>query len=142
MGTSTFYELEIPGETRALALVRMVVTSLAEDAGLPQNEIDKIEVAVDEACSNVMEHAYHAIFPRPPVLLLFQSEDDQFVIDILDEGKSFDFEGHVMPKFPDHWYEGHTRGVGLFLIKKCMDTVLYDRTDDDRNRLRLIKRIP
>ena len=136
------YELQIPGETRALALVRMVVTSLAEDAGLPQEEIDKVEVAVDEACSNVLEHAYEALSPRPPVLLLIRSKGNQFVVDILDEGKSFDFDAHIMPEFPEHWYEGHTRGVGMFLIKKCMDTVLYGRTDDDRNRLRLIKMIP
>jgi len=135
------YELHIPGETRALALVRMVVTSLAEEAGMPQEEIDKVEVAVDEACSNVLEHAYEALTPRPPVHLFIETTKDQFVIDIIDQGERFDFEAHVCPKFPDHWYEGHTRGVGLFLIKQCMDSVCYERLPDDRNRLRLVKKI-
>lgn len=136
------YELQIPGEPKALALVRMVVTSLAEEVGLPQEEIDKIEVAVDEACTNVLEHAYETLDPRPPVVLNITADDGSFVVDIVDEGEGFDFSAHVLPKFPDHWYEGHTRGVGLFLIKKCMDSVEYDRLPDKRNRLRLIKRIP
>jgi serine/threonine-protein kinase RsbW len=119
-----------------------VVTTLAEEAGLPQEEVDKIEVAVDEACANVLEHAYESLAPPPPVQLHIQTDEQSFVIDIVDEGETFDFNSHTLPTFPDHWYEGHTRGVGLFLIRQCVDAVEYDRVNNTKNRLRLIKRIP
>ena len=40
--------LSVPGDPRSLALVRSIVTSLAEDAGLAETEIGKIEIAVDD----------------------------------------------------------------------------------------------
>jgi serine/threonine-protein kinase RsbW len=136
------YELQVPGEAKSLALIRMVVTSLAEEAGLPQDEIDKVEVAVDEACTNVLDHAYAECVPHPPVRLHIRTENNEFVVDVVDEGAAFDFERHQTPKFPDHWWGGHTRGAGIFLIKKCMDNVHYDRLPNERNRLRLVKVIP
>ncbi|MBN2561689.1 MAG: ATP-binding protein [Phycisphaerae bacterium] len=135
------YELRVPGEAQSLALVRMVVTSLAEAAGLTPDEIGKVEIAVDEACTNVLEHAYRTLSPPPPVDLCIQAGKRQIVIDIIDQGKTFDFGNYVLPKFPDHWNQGHTRGVGLYLIKECMDAVEYERLPDNRNRMRLTKHI-
>ncbi|NCC52496.1 MAG: ATP-binding protein [Spartobacteria bacterium] len=141
MSSYEAYELQVPGEAKSLSLIRMVVTSLAEDAGLPQEEIDKIEVAVDEACTNVLDHAYENYCPHPPVRLMIHSANNEFVIDVEDEGTHFDFEHHKTPKFPEHWWGGHTRGAGIFLIKKCMDNVHYERLPNEHNRLRLIKKI-
>lgn len=132
--------LRIPGETRYLALVRMVVTELARTAGVPDFEVDKIEIAVDEACTNVMDHAYRNASPKPPINVDIQLGPGQFVVDVIDQGTPFDYNAYVPPKFPDHWLNGRTRGVGLYIIRKCMDEARYDQLPGKTNRLRLIKR--
>lgn len=133
---------QIPGDSRYLFLVRTVVTALARDAGLPEEEVDRIEIAVDEACTNVLDHAYRQHAPKPPIELQIDTTEAEFVVDVIDRGTAFDFAAYVPPQFPDHWMDGQTRGVGLYLIKQCMDEILYDRLPEDRNRFRLIKRIP
>jgi len=133
--------LNIPGEPQYLSLIRLVTTHLAETAGFAEEDVGKIEIAVDEACTNVIEHAYATLPPKPPIRLEIQATPDQFIVDIVDQGGSFDFDGYVAPKFPDHWNEGHTRGVGVYLIQKCMDEAFYMRLPDQRNRMRLVKRL-
>ncbi|MGD9874910.1 MAG: ATP-binding protein [Kiritimatiellia bacterium] len=134
-------EIEVPGEAHSLALIRMVVTSLAEMAGMDENRIGEIELAVDEACSNVVDHAYRGLNPHPNFNLSVYVEDNNFVIDVVDRGKAFNFSAHILPKFPDHWDEGNVRGVGLFLIRKTVDEVSYEQLPDKRNRLRLVKHV-
>jgi serine/threonine-protein kinase RsbW len=133
-------EVTVPGETHSLALVRKIVTHLATEVGFPEEEVDKIEIAVDEACTNVMEHAYRTVTPKPPVQLHVRADEGEFVVDIIDRGQPFDLSTYTPPRFPDHWHAGHTRGVGLYLIKQCMDETIYERLPDQINRLRLIKR--
>ena len=120
----------IPGESRFLFLVRTVVTALARAAQLAEDEVDKIEIAVDEACTNVLDHAYRKTHPKPPIDLEIRVSDSQFIVDVIDRGSPFDFKAYVPPRFPDHWMEGQTRGVGLYLIKQCMDEISYDAFPD------------
>lgn len=131
--------LRIPGEAQYLFLVRTVVTALARDAGLPEIEVDKIEVAVDEACTNVLDHAYRNMKPKPPIDLEIHIGEDRMVVDVIDYGKPFDFSRYAPPRFPDHWLDGQTRGVGLYLIHQCMEKVMYETLAASKNRLRLIK---
>jgi len=135
------YQFVVPGDAKALCNIRWVVTRLATAAGLPVENIDQIEVAVDEACTNVLDHAYKSRNPKPPIHLEIQTDEDgTFTVDVLDTGDSFDFAAYVPPKFPDHWIEGHERGVGLFLISQFMDDVQYETLETKQNRLRMIKR--
>jgi len=131
----------IPSDPRFLFLIRAVVTALARTAKFKPDEVDKIEVAVDEACTNVLDHAYHDVFPKPPIDLEIETTGDTFIIDIIDHGLSFDFASYKPPVFPDHWIKGQTRGVGLYLIKRCMDDVQYEQLPENMNRLRLTKKI-
>ena len=139
--SNMFYSISVPGDSSSLSLVRVLITHLAEDIGFPEDDIGQIEIAVDEACTNVIEHAYNSISPKPPVKIDIQTMQDQLIIDILDEGKPFDYSTHIMPTFPDHWNEGNIRGVGLFIIKQCMDESTYTQLPDNTNRLRLVKKL-
>ena len=132
----------IPAESRFLFLVRTVVTALARAARLPEEEVDKVEIAVDEACTNVLDHAYRNTEPRPPIDLEIQTSGEQLIVDIIDYGAPFNFSAYVPPRFPDHWMAGETRGVGLYLIRQCMDETIYDQLPGHMNRFRLIKNIP
>ncbi|MFH0953820.1 MAG: ATP-binding protein [Verrucomicrobiota bacterium] len=140
-GRQDTIRLRVPGETRYLWLIRSVVTAMARDAGFEDAEVDKIEIAVDEACANVMDHAYRDVSPKPPLELEVRVAEGRFVVDVLDRGLSFDFNSYTPPQFPDHWMNGKTRGVGLYIIRKCMDDAQYERLSDKTNRLRLIKNL-
>lgn len=141
MKESDSVRFRIPGESRFLFLVRTVVTSLARAAHLPGDEVDKVEIAVDEACTNVLDHAYRNVSPKPAIDLEIHISEGQFIVDVIDYGKPFDFKAYVPPRFPDHWMEGQTRGVGLYLIRQCMDETIYDQLPGNANRFRLIKNI-
>jgi len=130
----------VPGHPSSLSVIRWVVTRLARAADLTPDQVDQIEIAVDEACTNVIEHAYESLLPKPPIHLEIQTKDEQFVVDVIDCGQAFDYDSFVSPKIPEHWLEGHERGVGIFLIRQCMDEVLYDVLPDERNRMRLVKK--
>ncbi|HOW98683.1 MAG TPA: ATP-binding protein [Kiritimatiellia bacterium] len=134
-------QIRVPGEARFLALIRSVTTMLARNAGFPDVDVDKIELAVDEACSNVVEHAYRKASPKPAIELEIRWEPGRFIVDIVDRGIPFDFAKHVTPKFPDHWISGECRGAGLFLIRSCMDETEYESQPGQANRLRLVKRL-
>lgn len=135
------YQLLLPGNATSLAMIRWVVTRLATAAGLSVDDIDRIEVAVDEACANVLDHAYSALNPKPPLQIEISSSDETFTVDIIDRGKRFDFGSYKKPKFPEHWLEGNERGVGLYLIHQFMDDVQYETLPNEDNRMRLIKRL-
>lgn len=134
-------QVRVPGELRFLALIRSVVTMLARTAGFPEVDVDKIELAVDEACTNIMEHAYRLACPKPAIELEVHWGPGQFTVDIVDQGTPFDVTKVVPPKFPDHWLSGSTRGAGLYLIRSCMDETHYESVPGRTNRLRLIKRL-
>ena len=52
------FSLQVPSSTRNLAMIRDFVHRVAEQAGMEETERNQLELAVDEACSNVIEHAY------------------------------------------------------------------------------------
>jgi len=89
----------------------------------------------------VLDHAYKCRQPTPPLRVEITSNEDHFMVDVLDDGEGIDFASYTEPKFPDHWEEGNVRGVGLYLIQKLMDDVQYEQLPNHFNRMRLIKRI-
>ncbi len=135
------YEFIVPGEASSLALIRSVVTHLAQSAGLSDQEADRVELAVDEACSNVIDHSYRSRQPKPRLHVVILNSPTTFTVDIIDEGSSFDYKAYVEPKFPNHWMDGNMRGAGLYLIHRCMDEVSYEQLPNTRNRMRLVKKI-
>jgi anti-sigma regulatory factor (Ser/Thr protein kinase) len=52
------FEVFCPVEKQLLNILRRFITDVAEEMGFTEDDISKIEMAVDEACSNVFQHAY------------------------------------------------------------------------------------
>ncbi|HPG00150.1 MAG TPA: ATP-binding protein [Kiritimatiellia bacterium] len=138
---SDVIRVRIPGDARYLALIRSVIVNAAIASGFADDDVDKIEMAVDEACTNVLDHAYRFATPKPPIDIEVRVSPERLVVDIIDRGVSFDFNAYIPPKFPDHWLRGKTRGLGVFLIKHFMDEAKYERLSATSNRLRLIKNL-
>ncbi len=135
------FKLEVPGDPKSLALIRLLINHLASSVGYDEVESTKVEIAVDEACANIIEHGYADLAPKPPILITVDLTSDDFVVEITDEGKHFEVGNYTPPTFPDHWDRGHTRGVGIFLMNQCMDQVSFGRADEQHNQLRMSKKL-
>ena len=106
--------------------------SLANDDSLAYN----IELAVHEVCSNIIEHAYAGVPGRIQMVFTMLVNPPQLVIELLDNGRSFEYASIPLPN-PE---EPQVRGYGLFLIQELMDNVDYCTTVDG-NSWRLVKNL-
>ena len=83
------FTLDVPSTTKNLALIREFVTRVAEQAGLNETEVGQLELAVDEACANVIEHAYGDDKTKQ-VMVRAIFDEDTLRIHVIDTGKGFD----------------------------------------------------
>lgn len=130
-----------------LPRIRALVADLAARVGFPEGEIDKIKMAVDEACTNVIEHAYgadgvHQWTRDPELTLELRVENQQLIVEIHDHGARFDLANYTPPSIEDGIRCGRTGGYGLAIIRQFMDEVQYQHCADGGNLLRLVKRLP
>jgi serine/threonine-protein kinase RsbW len=96
-----------------------------------------IQLAADEAASNVIEHAYEGLSDAS-FELTCEFENDRIIITLLDHGKSFDFTKVVKPDLKVDLSRRKIGGLGIYLMRKLMDEVRYEVTDSG-NLLTLIK---
>lgn len=127
--------LRVPGVLgyRHLA-VRFIGTACkmaAQEAGDDDLERDVVS-AFGEAFNNVVEHGYGGVKPGP-VQVEVDWDDERFVVTITDEGRTFD-PTTVAPPDLDELPES---GMGLFIMRACMDDVRYE--PGPPNVLRLVK---
>jgi serine/threonine-protein kinase RsbW len=137
--------IQTPGHGSSLGYIRSIVADLARKVGFPEHEVAKIEMAVDEACSNVVKHAYvpdkkwcwqHR---DPEIRLDIRTEDGRLVIEINDHGQRFDFANYRPADIADRLKEMKTSGYGILIMRSFMDEVHYSSNDQTGNTLRLVK---
>jgi serine/threonine-protein kinase RsbW len=132
--------LTVPSATENLALIRDFVVNVGSQAGLGDDDVAKLELAVDEACANVIEHA-HGHDSNKEVTVRATFDASTLRIEVVDEGQGFD--PTVVPATPVEQmvHDRRTGGLGLRVMKSLMDEVSYEIVPGERNRLRLLKRI-
>ncbi len=131
--------LSFPSQTRFLGLVRGVVSELALQAGLGPEAAEQVALAVEEAATNVIEHAYGGA-PDGPVELLADVQGGDLVIELLDRGRQVD--PRCVPRVDLELYQRERRrgGLGLHLMTRIMDSVTFSRREDC-NVCRLTRRL-
>ena len=117
--------------------VREFVDGAARAFGFSEEDVANIILAVDEACTNIIKHAYHYALDQEIEISIFHSTRS-FEIRIYDNGKAFDPSSIRTPDLKDHI--GHKRrgGLGVYLMKRLMDKVEYNFIPGKRNEVRLI----
>jgi serine/threonine-protein kinase RsbW len=134
------FELHVPSSIENLALIREFTGRVARKSGLAKADVKRLELAVDEACTNVIEHAYGSDCTKE-VLIQASFDDEQLVIVVSDTGLDFD-PTTVPPKEVSELIESRaTGGLGLRLIKAIMDEVSYDFEPGEKNELRMVKNL-
>lgn len=132
--------LHIPSSTENLALIREFVCLVGGQAGLNESEVANIELAVDEACANVIEHAYgHDVSKE--VIVRASFDDSELSILVEDSGRGFDPDSVVQEGLDDLISKHKSGGLGLRLIQKLMDEVHYEISPGAKNQLIMKKRL-
>ncbi|MEJ2104017.1 MAG: ATP-binding protein [Ignavibacteriaceae bacterium] len=133
-------ELRVKSKTENLSLIRDFVSDKALDAGLPVAVVEKIMLAVDEACTNIIKHAYKSS-PEGEITLNVEYDEEKFTITIIDYGKSFNPESIPQPDLQKYYREHKVGGLGIYLMKSLMDDVKYTSIPGKYNQVLLSKNI-
>jgi serine/threonine-protein kinase RsbW len=134
-------KLTVAGRFECLTEIAAFITRAAREAGLNDEEVFHVEMAVDEACSNIIEHAY-ARQPGNIDLSCTCPTAGQFEVVIRDSGRPFDPTGVPLPNVSDpadldRLNEG---GLGLYFMRKLMDDVRFEFVPGQGNTLTMMKR--
>jgi serine/threonine-protein kinase RsbW len=132
--------LKVPSSTENLALIREFVGSVGMQAGLDQKDVGKLELAVDEACANVIEHAYgHDITKE--VIIRASVDEETLKINVEDTGRGFDPSSVEQEELEQMINKRRTGGLGMRLMKTLMDEVHYEIEPGKKNELHMMKRL-
>ncbi len=134
------FALHVPSSTENLALIRDFVSAIGAQVGFDENEIARLALAVDEACANVIEHAYGSDDTRE-VTVRAAVEEGGIHFDVIDNGRNFD-PSLIKPQSVEELVkQRRSGGLGLRLIRTIMDDVQYRIVPGEMNELRMTKRL-
>jgi len=121
-----YIEIKIPAKPDYVGVIRLTLSGIASRIGFTYEEIEDIKIAVSEACTNAVQHAY-PMDEGGEVIVGFGIYADKLEIMVADSGKSFNFiqtKNELGPYTESSTVEQLTEGgLGLYLIETLMDEV-------------------
>ena len=119
--------------------IRDYVGNIARQNGFGDKDVYNIQLATDEAASNIIEHAYEDI--SDGILeISCGMQDDTIKIILIDHGHPFDPSKIPLPDLKADLSDRKIGGLGIFLMRKLMDEVHYQAGPGTSNTLTMIKR--
>jgi serine/threonine-protein kinase RsbW len=129
--------LTIPARAEYITLVRLALTAIARVRPLPEETLSDLKLALTEACTNSVRHAYQE--GRTGVVeVIYQLEPDRLVVEIVDDGEGFKPEDLELTGNGD-LSEG---GLGIAIIRAVVDEVEIGARETGGSRLRFVKFLP
>lgn len=124
-----------PGETRLIIrgiledieLARQFVADFARHAGINEDVIHSCELAIDETCTNVIEHGYQMNGTDKEIVVVCAISSPYFDLTIIDEGPPFNPLEHLEPNPDMPLHQRGEGGWGIYFVKQMMDQVSYER---------------
>lgn len=134
MPTKTF-----PGRYTSLAEISEFVAQAAQDAGFESKEVYAVKLAVDEACTNIIEHGYGGE-GIGNIECSCCVDADALTIKLRDWGIAFSPEDIPDPNFNVPLEKLEPRGAGIFLMRKLMDEIRFVFNENKGNLLVMVKK--
>jgi serine/threonine-protein kinase RsbW len=138
VNTPKNYSLRIPSQKDNLEMIRKFVAGVAKKVGFECDDVNKIELAMDEACTNVIEHAYQND-ENQNIDVAIKIDYQKFTIVVTDKGKSFKPNDIELPDMESYLAELRVGGLGIYLMKKLMDEVEFRSNEKGKNEVRMVK---
>jgi serine/threonine-protein kinase RsbW len=133
-------KLIVTSRTENLSRIREFITANAEEAGMAKEAIGEIILAVDEACTNIIKHAYKS-YPDGEITINVACSGNKFTIMIMDQGRSFEPDEVNKPDLQEYYRQRRVGGLGMYLMKRLMDDVKYISVPGQYNQVLLTKNI-
>ena len=134
MAHSTF-----PARFEFLDEIRDLVAEVAREGGFSEKEVYSLQLAADEAASNIIEHAYEGI-SGATLEITCDMQGDTIVITMRDTGRPFDPSKIKQPDLKADLTDRQIGGLGVYLMRKLMDDVTYQSNSSTGNLLTMTKR--
>jgi serine/threonine-protein kinase RsbW len=132
------FKLDIPAKAEYVSLGRLALAGMLRNGGFSEDAVADLKLALTEACSNSVRHAYD--HENGQVHLAFTLTDADVTIAISDEGNGFHEDDVDCPEcqnLPGVVAEG---GMGISIIRAVVDEFSLDRPEDGGSVLVLTKR--
>jgi anti-sigma regulatory factor (Ser/Thr protein kinase) len=139
--------LTVRGRYAEIQRLCTFVSNGARQAGFSEDSIFQIELACDEACTNIIEHTYGGE-DEGEITVRWQVENRTFVVSIEDNGQRFDPGQIPPPPMPpgspaaDNEFEIQVGGLGVFFMRELMDEVEFSYEAGKGNVLTMEKQLP
>ncbi|HET8652907.1 MAG TPA: ATP-binding protein [Gaiellaceae bacterium] len=134
-GDAPTVRLTIPAKPEYISLVRLALSGLSQTRELPDETLGDLKLAVTEACSNSVRHAYGE-GREGSVEVVYELHPDRLVVEVSDDGAGFS-EAEPPPVDVSALNEG---GLGIAIIRELADELELGRKGDGQgSRLRLVK---
>lgn len=117
--------MSAPASPSALSRIVAFAHRAATEAGFDVLSIHRIELAVDEACSNIIDHAYRGALGSIGIETRVEPGRSLTVI-LTDSGRPFDPDAVAMPTPGVPLDEMQVGGLGLYLMRVTMDTIQFE----------------
>jgi len=133
--------ITVTNDTGELSRVREMVREGVAESGFPVKLLNRVTIAVDEAVTNIMEHAFPDVPNGRGTIEIRQVVDaERYEVTIIDDGMlHYDPREHDTVDIQEHVESGKDSGLGIFLIRRIMDQVEYAFEKGSRNRLTMVK---
>jgi len=131
--------LVIPSQTRYLNLVTNLAKRASLAAGLDDAASAKVSIAVDEAVTNIIVHAYEND-PEKKVEVSLRFSDNSLVVSLAHRGNGLRSEDVRLPDPKDYIKHPRKGGLGLLLMSRFMDEVHFSE-DGDLFECSMVKRL-
>lgn len=132
--------LTVPASGEGLHRVVAAFDAFAGENRLPPHVVQAAQVALDEILSNTVRAGWADGAARGEIQVSFRILEDLLEVVISDDARPFNPLEREDPDVSAPVLERPIGGLGIYLVKRLMDVVEYERAGD-RNRLRLGKRI-
>lgn len=126
--------ITIPSDPKYLSVIRSVTVTMGGLCRMTDSVIEDVKLAVDEACANVIKHAYRGD-TRQKIVVKFKLRKKGFEVIIEDSGIK------AQPELiaGRNLEEVRPGGLGIHFIKRTFDVFQFDEKKTKGNRLRLIR---
>ena len=133
--------LTVPGTLASLALVREYVRAAAAAADLDKKRSYRLELAVDEIATNIVNHGYLEAGLTGDVEVRAENTARALTITLSDAGVPFDPRQLKRPSQIDlPMAERPIGGLGIFLAMENVDEYRYESVDGHNRNIFVVKR--
>jgi serine/threonine-protein kinase RsbW len=134
------FELHCPADKSILSWIRGVVVHTASEIGFADDDLHKIELSVDEACANVIEHAYpHPPDTHLPLIIRLEADPQALRILVIDRGVGDQGRPGAVKSVDEYLRVRRYRGLGTYIMQRFMDQVEFSQTPGEGTRVSMVK---